>query len=808
MKNNFDIKQFLIENKITRNSKVLKESEFKLGPEDYELAKGFNIKYLKQNDTITPEMWDPSKIKNILYTDIDFNEPYKITGHILDDSWDEEGYYTDVSLEDSNSKEIYEVLDNINMWLKPEFQVEIESLDESFELGPDDYELAKGFNNFDITIKITDIYEIHSEDNDDIKKIFGVITIVNTDKQTIEKTLGYLIPENPQEIEDILHEEFIENDLDLEGLGDSKVIKKIPKGWKAGFWNSFNIKVKIDNPLNESFELGPDDYELAKGFDTSKWSGDSIEDFEDWVRPILLKAGFEENDIPYYIMDVDGSGIEIYKGMTSEELIDDFKAWFGYDYEDGTLLITNESFELGPEDYELAKGFDTAPQIQVDVHLIYNWNSDSKAFPSVPDHETTYRLHYNVSDLTDLIEKYGPYGTFTEEEVINKLKDKEFTEVLYESLLELAYEELEQPADLWDNHLIEEWIQDKAYKVFNPINWSKFPQDAWNLDEIEVTADLIKPLNESFDLGDENFELGPEDYELAKGFDEFDWVGETYDEFEEWAVPILTKAGFKLDDIKEYMLDMFDYGDMGPYLDVTTKELINDFEAYLENNMNESFELGPEDYELAKDFGRRKLKVGDYFYDSSNPKFAGAWTKLEDSPEIIRNLVKKIIYIGPNEGQYKEPIYGDDKIVAFEFAINPENAYILTVDSFNEDTMNNNVNAYIPTENLDESFELGPEDYELAKEFSIKFLKIGDIITKDMVRDEFSWFSPNTKWQITGIGPSSYGGDIEFLDLKTKRPKGSSINHFNDEFLKPGYKVELPLGEPVNWDDEDDDDDY
>ena len=691
MKNNFDIKQFLVENKITRNSNVLKESEFKLGPDDYELAKGFNTKFLKVGDIVTPDMWDEEKC-NEMGLDYHFftREPWIIE-----------------SFEHINEPQMGEVY-----WL--------------------------------LILKGTRSGEIVDDTEEDIAN-------------------------------EILKDNY-----------------------------KFDFPLDVPDRVNEEFELGDEDYELAKGFNVTVLKPG------DYITFDMVGPPFNGEELKkHYPFKIDS----IYTDMVTLQGNNGVNSAYDINFINDHLLKPEfkvdeslyESFELGPDDYELAKGFDTAPQIQVDVHLIYNWNSDSKAFSSVPDHETTYRLHYNINELVELIDKYSPYETYTADEIPSKLKDKDFIEVLYESLLELAYEELRQPADLWGSHLIEEWIQDKAYKVFNPINWSKFPQDAWNLDEMEVTADLIKPLNESFDLDDENFELGPEDYELAKGFDEFDWVGETYDEFEEWAVPILTKAGFKLDDIKEYMLDMFDYGDMGPYLDVTNKELINDFEAYLENNMNESFELGPDDYEMAKGFSQRKLKVGDYFYDSTNPKFAGAWTKLEDTPSVIRNLVKKIIYIGPNEGQYKEPIYGDDKIMAFEFAINPENVYTLTVDSFNED-FTDIINAYIPTENLDESFELGPDDYELAKEFSIKFLKIGDIITKDMVRDEFSWFSPDTKWQITSIEPSSYGGDIEFLDLKTKRPKGSPVDFFNDEFLKPGYKVELPLGEPVNWDDEDDDD--
>jgi hypothetical protein len=486
---------------------ILRENSFELGADDLELAKDFNIKYLNQGDTIKPEMWDPSKIKDILYTDIDFNEPYKITGYELDDNWDEDGYYTDVLLTDSWDDEIYEVLDNINMWLKPQFQVEVESLDESFELGDEDRELAK--------------------------------------------------------------------DLGKKFLKSGDIIT--PDMWGESFDPNFQ-----DKPL----------YIL------------NIDTDEDGEFITLQQQNGYEFDFDLY------------------EINDYLKPEYGI------MTPLDESFELGADDLKLAKQLNNEPEVQVDVHLIYNWNSNSKTFPSVPDHETTYRLHYSVDELADLIKNYSPYETYTADEIPSKLKDKAFLETLYESLIELAYDELGQPDDLWSSHLIEEWIQDKAYKVFNPINWSKFPQDAWNLDEMKVTVDLIKPLN----------------------------------------------------------------------------------------RVNEDFELGDEDLELAKDFNKRELKVGDYFYDSSNSKWAGAWEKLEDAPSRIRNLVKKIVYIGPNEGQYKEPVYyGDDEIVAFEFATRPENVYTLTVDYFNKDIMDN-INAYIPSKHdLEETFELGDEDLELAK---------------------------------------------------------------------------------------------
>jgi hypothetical protein len=297
MKNNFDIKQFLIENKVTRNSKIINE-EFELGDEDMELAKGLDVKFLTQGDTITPEMWNQESdaIWELAY--IDTNKPYKITGFLED--WDgvedmdgEAAQY--VTLQDSNNKEEYEAVYWVKQALKPQFQLEVEPLD-----------------------------------------------------------------------------------------------------------------------LDEEFELGDQDMELAKEFDTSKWHGDNIGDFEEWARPILLKAGFKESYIPDYITDVDGSGIEIYKEMTSEELVDDFKNWIYHEF--GEEL--DEEFELGDNDLELAKSLDF-----IKVHFTKQDEAD---------------------ELNDMYDEMGGERGMTPEQILimdaDNLNAEGFFENEYESLESLAQE--------------------------------------------------------------------------------------------------------------------------------------------------------------------------------------------------------------------------------------------------------------------------------------------------------------------------------------------------------------------------------
>ena len=206
--------------------------------------------------------------------------------------------------------------------------------------------------------------------------------------------------------------------------------------------------------------------------------------------------------------------------------------------------------------------------------------------------------------------------------------------------------------------------------------------------------------------------------------------------------------------------------------------------------VNEEFTLGDEDMELAKDFNKRELKVGDYFYESSNPEYAGAWTKLEDAPSLIRNFVQKIIYIGPNEGQYKEPSYYDDDIVAFEFAIDPQNVYTLTVNYFNRD-FSDKINAYIPSKNtLDETFEMGPEDIGLANGLKvIKYLEVGNQITPNMWNPnnpDLENFIDNRdeNWIISMI-------EDNYVYLNTENGNEISIDIENINYLlKPEYMIE------------------
>jgi hypothetical protein len=99
------------------------EDEFNVdAPEDW------NIEQLSKGDIITPDMWDKKKTMGISNTEIKFDETYKISKvYTVEDWWDEvdENWFPayEAYLVDSQGVEAIDYLDNINMWLKPEFKV-------------------------------------------------------------------------------------------------------------------------------------------------------------------------------------------------------------------------------------------------------------------------------------------------------------------------------------------------------------------------------------------------------------------------------------------------------------------------------------------------------------------------------------------------------------------------------------------------------------------------------------------------------------------------------------------------------------
>jgi hypothetical protein len=119
MENNFDIKKFLIENKLTRLSEQDNEWDFEAGPE-------WNVTELSDGDYITQDMWE---------------DPYK-TGGLPRDTWqimsiDEE--WDDIALEGNARGYISWSISAIQDLLKSEYKiVENKNL---YEQQDDDWDL-------------------------------------------------------------------------------------------------------------------------------------------------------------------------------------------------------------------------------------------------------------------------------------------------------------------------------------------------------------------------------------------------------------------------------------------------------------------------------------------------------------------------------------------------------------------------------------------------------------------------------------------------------------------------------------------
>ena len=240
---------------------------FELSDDDLELAKNFNIKYLTKDSTITPNMWDQNKIKNKAYTDLDFDENWKITDFDEDWSGDGEEETISVFLEDEDGWEISEYIENINLWLKPQFQVE-EQLNETFELSDDDLELAKDFNIKELKPGDTIEPEMWND-------FFG------DDLQTRSAYISNIYDDEDGEVV-TLHQNGYDFDFDLEDINDY-----------------LKPKYRIIDSLDESFELGDEDIELAKGFNQKELKVGNY--FYDSTNPEYAGAWTKLEDAPSLI---------------------------------------------------------------------------------------------------------------------------------------------------------------------------------------------------------------------------------------------------------------------------------------------------------------------------------------------------------------------------------------------------------------------------------------------------------------------------------------------------------------------------
>ena len=131
--NNFNLKKFLVENKVTRNSNLFEADDFEFTDTDKDLAARLSGSELNVGDTITPDMWDKQKIEamntssfRIIYDDI-IKDSYLIK--YID--FDEDPYAGDAWMVDLRDKNNYnwgitgtpEELSFLNSILKDKYQI-------------------------------------------------------------------------------------------------------------------------------------------------------------------------------------------------------------------------------------------------------------------------------------------------------------------------------------------------------------------------------------------------------------------------------------------------------------------------------------------------------------------------------------------------------------------------------------------------------------------------------------------------------------------------------------------------------------
>jgi hypothetical protein len=152
---NFDLKRFLVENKITRNSNLFEADDFEFTDDDKDLAAGLGIIELTVGDTITPDMWNEQfykEFQNINQT----IERIKYDG--ADDGAEE---WTDahgwiVLFKDKRTSPGGFYLDDLNGYLKPEYKIflpdNLDEQDDDFEFTDTDKNLAARLSGSELNV--------------------------------------------------------------------------------------------------------------------------------------------------------------------------------------------------------------------------------------------------------------------------------------------------------------------------------------------------------------------------------------------------------------------------------------------------------------------------------------------------------------------------------------------------------------------------------------------------------------------------------------------------------------------------------
>jgi hypothetical protein len=268
MKNNFDIKKFIIKNKITRNSKIVKEN-FELdddwnvdssfdGSQQYNLALEIAKSY--EDDEILQDFLSTFPVNKFISKQ-DFGDFFSQYIEDISDwfyinqNWkyvesggDESVFDEDEDDEDEDDEDLLESNDE----------------DDSDE---DDWNVDSSFVQFPITIELHNEYHFFNDETEEHDYLVEIKKLETNSKQ-LEQVLGKPIPNNENDLEELLFDEYIVNYDLFKFLNSGVVISPIPEEYYSEGWDNYGedikIKVILNNNLNESDE--DDDWNVDSSF--------------------------------------------------------------------------------------------------------------------------------------------------------------------------------------------------------------------------------------------------------------------------------------------------------------------------------------------------------------------------------------------------------------------------------------------------------------------------------------------------------------------------------------------------------------
>ncbi len=234
-------------------------------------------------------------------------------------------------------------------------------------------------------------------------------------------------------------------------------------------------------------------------------------------------------------------------------------------------------------------------------------------------------------------------------------------------------------------------------------------------DWLDKFNDYLKPqykVYRSINESDDEFTVdAPQEWDMGE------YQGTTEDEFKDWIEKTLSKHGNDKSTIKAYLLWLYHFGPYDDYEGTTEQELLNDFEEFKIEILNESDDEftvdAPEEWNVTE------LKTGD-FIDKS--MFQSMWEDLED-------------FFDYNDGKLKIKvmIFHGEPLVDF---FDNEGGYVDTGDL---ELLNQ---IY-----LKPSFQISPEG---AKPYDPK-----NTITLDEQDDEFTVNAPE-EWNVQTLGVGDF----------------------------------------------------